>query len=119
MVRAVDREDVDAVRREVLPGSVGGVDLDAEGQEVAREAGQSLAVGDREEGSHPAGTSVWARRGASRADLRRPGRRATFTLRRPSIARDRGILGRPIPWRPTGRRLVPAGRRPAEEAPRP
>ena len=61
-------KDVDAVCREVLPGSVGRVDLDAEGQEIAREADQSLAVGDREEGSHPAGTSVWARRWAARAD---------------------------------------------------
>jgi hypothetical protein len=54
--------------------------------------------------------------GASLGCARRshhPGRRVVLTLRRPSIARDRGILARTFPWCPTGRRLAVPDRAPA------
>ena len=95
------RADLDAVRRQVLAGAVGGVDLDAEGQEVARKAGQSLAVGDREEGSHPAGTSVWARRGAC-APTSPPGTQDGVHAPWPEYS-ARPWHTRPTdPWRPPG-----------------
>ena len=48
-----DRGDLDAIACEVLTRAVGGVDLDAERDEIAGQPRDALAVGDRQQGSHP------------------------------------------------------------------
>ena len=48
-----DGADVDAVGGEVVAGAVGGEDLDLEGQQVPGQSRDPLAVGDRQQGSHP------------------------------------------------------------------
>ena len=65
-----DGADLDAVGGEVVAGAVGGEDLDLEGQQVAGQSRDPLAVGDRQQGSHPGcPSSDAAGRGRRRARL--------------------------------------------------
>ena len=48
-----DGADFDAVPGEMLAGAVGGEDFHAEPEQVTGQSGDSVAVGDRQQGSHP------------------------------------------------------------------
>ena len=51
-VSVADGLDRNAIGCEPLPRPVGGEHLDAQAEQVAREVGDPVAIGDREQGTH-------------------------------------------------------------------
>ena len=106
--QVADRGRLDAVRGKMLAGAVRGEQLHAQGLQLSRERGDSLAPGNREQRTHLGGSSsgFYLRRPAVGRDGTCPRPFRAGAILRASIPRARGILGRPIsgagPCRPCG-----------------